>query len=78
MASRYLLPQSPSPGYVQYFVQDPFFIHMYSYKQLEILKLMNSKDIVLNLHATGSLISKPLPVLRKYFTISDYAPDLSN
>ena len=56
---RYLLPESPLPGYVHYFVQDPFIIHMYSYKQLEILKLMNSKDIVLNLDATGSLISKP-------------------
>ena len=26
---RYLLPDSPFPGYVQYFVQDPFIVHMY-------------------------------------------------
>ena len=63
---RYLIPESPLPGYVQYFVQDAFIIHMYSYKQLEILQLMHS---VLNLDATGSLISKPLPVLRKYITM---------
>ena len=36
---------------------------------LMILKLKISKDIVLNLDATGSLISKPPPVLRKYFTM---------
>ena len=66
---RYLLPESPLPGYVQYFVQDPFIIHMYSYKELEILKLMNSKDNVLNLDATGSLISKPPSCFKKIFTM---------
>ena len=44
---------------VQYFVQDPFIIHMYSYKQLEIFKLIDNKDIVINLDATGSFISNP-------------------
>ena len=64
---RYLLPESPLPGYVQYFIQDSFIIHMEFYKQLEILKLMNSKDIVLNLDATGSLISKPPSCTKKIF-----------
>ena len=55
----YLLPDSSMPGYIQYFVQDPFIIHMYSHKQIELLKLLDRKGIVLNLDATGSLISKP-------------------
>ena len=54
-------------GYVQYFVQDPFIVHMYSYKQIELLKFFNRKGIILNLDATGSLISKPHLVLRKYY-----------
>ena len=57
---RYLLPEFPLPGYVQYFVLDPFIIYMHFYKQTEIQKLMNSEDIVLNLDVTGSVISKPL------------------
>ena len=79
MASRYLLPESPLTGYVQYFVQDPFIIHMYSYKQLEILKLMNSKDIVLNLDATGSLISKPPSCSKKifYYALTIQHPEFS-
>ena len=31
---RYLLPDPPMSGYVQYFVQYPFIVHMYSYKQM--------------------------------------------
>ena len=66
---RYLLPGSSLPGYVKYFVQDPFIIHMHSYMQLEILKLMNSKDIVLYLDATDSLISKAPSCSKKIFTM---------
>ena len=29
---RYLLPDSLMPGYIEYFVQDPFIIHMYYHK----------------------------------------------
>ena len=56
---RYLLPDSPIPGYVQYFVQDPFIVHMYTLKQIELLKLLKHYAIQSNLDATGSLISKP-------------------
>ena len=28
--------------YVQYFVQDPFIVHMYPYKQIELLKLSDT------------------------------------
>ena len=67
---RCLLPDPPMPGYVQYFVQDLFIIHMYSYKQTKLLKLMDRKDIVLNFDATGSLISKPPSCTEKIFHYS--------
>ena len=56
---RDLLPDSPIPGYIQYFVQDPFIVHMYGSKQIDLLKLIKNSAIILNLDATGSLISKP-------------------
>ena len=37
---RYLLPGSPITGYAQYFVQDPFIIHMFCYKQIGNFKLL--------------------------------------
>ena len=40
---------------------------MYSYKQIEVLKLFDRKGIIIKLDATGSLISKPHLVLRKYY-----------
>ena len=64
---RYLIPESSIPGYVQYFVQDPFIIHMYTYKQVELLKLFKNSRLVLYLDATGSLISKPPSCLNKIF-----------
>ena len=66
---RYLLPDSPIPGYAQYFVQDPFIIHMFCYKQMEILNFLDRKCTVLNLDATGSLISKPPCCSKKYSTM---------
>ena len=56
---RYLLPDSPIPVYIQYFVQDPFIVHMYGSKQIDLLKLIKNYAIILNFDATGSLISKP-------------------
>ena len=76
---RYLLPDSPMPGYIQYFVQDPFIIHMYSHKQIELLKLLDRKGIVLNLDATGSLISKPPSCPKKiyYYALKIQHPEFS-
>ena len=45
---RYLLPDSPIPGYIQYFVQDPFIVHMYGSKQIDLLKLIKNSAIILN------------------------------
>ena len=56
---RYLLPDSPIPGYIQYFIQDPFIVHMYGSKQIDLLKFIKNSAIILNLDETGSLISKP-------------------
>ena len=55
----YLFPGSPIPGYNQYFVQDPFIVHMYGSKQIDFLKLIKNSAIILYLDVTGSLISKP-------------------
>ena len=44
----YLLQDSPIPGYVQYFVHDPFLLHMYTAKQIDLLILFKNKAIVLN------------------------------
>ena len=43
---RHLLTESRFPGYVQYFVQEPFILHMFSYKQLDVLQLVQGKDII--------------------------------
>ena len=56
---RNLLNEKPIPGYVQYFVKEPFIIHLYTIQQIELLKLLN-KGIILHLDVTGSLISKIL------------------
>ena len=66
---RYLLPDSPIPGYIQYFVQDPIIVHMYGSKQIDHLKLIKNSAIIFNLDTTGSLISKPHLVKTK-FTIN--------
>ena len=50
---------SPIPGYIQYLVQDLFIVHMYTLKEIELLKLLKHYAIQLNSDATGSLISKP-------------------
>ena len=44
---------------IQYLVQDPFLIHLFTKKQIEIFKLFKHNNIVLNIDATGSLIKKP-------------------
>ena len=77
--SRYLLPDPPMSGYVQYFVQDPFIVHMYSYKQIELLKFFDIKSIILNLDATGSLISKPPSYSKKilYYALTIQHPEYS-
>ena len=36
---RNLLNDKPIPGYVQYFVKEPFIIHLYTMQQIELLKL---------------------------------------
>ena len=42
---RHTLADSRFPGYVQYFVQDPFILLMFTYKQLDILHLQWSLRI---------------------------------
>ena len=64
---RCLLPDSRIPGYVQYFVQDPFIVHMYSSKQINLLKFIMNQPIKSNLDATGSIISKPSSCINKIF-----------
>ena len=33
------LPDDQIPGYIQYLVHDPFIIHLYTLKQIEVFKL---------------------------------------
>ena len=54
-----VLPDDQIPGYIQYIVQDPFIIHLFTKKQIEVLKLFKHYNIFLNIDATGSLIKKP-------------------
>ena len=40
---RYLLPNSPIPGYIQYFVQDPFIVYLYGHikdRRIYVMYLM--------------------------------------
>ena len=53
---RSVLPDDPIPGYVQYIVQEPFIIHLYAKRHIEVFKLFKHDNIVLNIDATGSLI----------------------
>ena len=52
---RSVLPDDQIPGYIQYLVQYPFLIHLFTKKQIEIIKTFQTKHI----DATGSLIKKP-------------------
>ncbi|KAI6648569.1 hypothetical protein LOD99_8049 [Oopsacas minuta] len=63
---RNLLSEKPIPGYIQYFVKEPFIMHLYMKRQIEVLKYL-TKDIVLHFNATGSIIRKP-----QFFTKSIY------
>ena len=38
---RNLLSEKPIPGYIQYFVKDPFIIHLYTKRQIEVMKIFN-------------------------------------
>ena len=73
---RNLLNEKPIPGYVQYFVKEPFIIHLYTMQQIELLKLLN-KGIILHLDATGSLISKPQSCTKPiyYYALTLQHPD---
>ena len=62
--SRSILPDDLVPGYVQYIVQDPFIINLYTKKQIEIFKLYKNDNTVLNIDATGSIIKRP-PMCKK-------------
>ncbi|KAI6654487.1 hypothetical protein LOD99_883 [Oopsacas minuta] len=44
---RNLLSEKPIPGYIQYFVKEPFIMHLYVKRQIEVLKYL-TKDIVLH------------------------------
>ena len=52
------------PGYVQYIVQDPFIIHLYTKEQIEIFKLFKNDNTVLNIDVTGSIIRRA-PMCKK-------------
>ena len=64
---RSFLTEVPVSGYIQYIAQEPFVVHLYSQNQIALFKLFQKKDIVLNLDATGSLISKPSKVTNKIY-----------
>ena len=64
---RSFLTEVPVSGYIQYIVQEPFVVHLYSQNQMELFKLFQKKDIVLKLDPTGSLISKPSKVTNKIY-----------
>ena len=55
---RILLCEKPIPGYIEYFVKEPFIIHLYTKRQIEVMKSF-TKGIILHLDPTGSIISKP-------------------
>ena len=56
MLFRLELPDDQIPGYIQYMVQDPFIIHLFTLNQIEVFKLLKNNNIVLNIDATGSII----------------------
>ena len=71
---RNLLSEKPIPGYIQYFVKDPFIIHLYTKRQIEVMKSL-TKSIILYLDATGSIISKPQFCMKPIYY---YAPTLQH
>ena len=73
---RSILPDDLVPGYVQYIVQDPFIIHLYTKKQIEIFKLFKNDDTFLNIDVTGSIIRRP-PICKKsiyYYALTPQHP----
>ena len=54
-------------GYIQYLAREPFVVHMFTEKQLEVLKNFKSHPIILHLDATGSLIRKIDPNHKNVF-----------
>ena len=41
---RNLLSEKPIPGYIQYFVKDPFIIHLYTKRQIEVMQRLTIRD----------------------------------
>ena len=54
-------------GYIQSLSHNPFIVHMYTEDQIKILKLFKDTRIVLHLDATGSIVRKIEPSLKKVF-----------
>ena len=62
-----LLPGSLMSGYIQYFAQHPFVIHMHTEEQIRLFNCYKKDMVVLNLDATGSIISNPFPGSTRIF-----------
>ena len=62
-------------GYIQDLAREPIVVHLFTEKQLEILKHCKPQPIILHLDATGSLISKIDPTHKNLFY---YAPTIQH
>ena len=74
---RQLLPDNLLSGYIQYFAQYPFVIHMHTEEQIKLFSCYKKDMIVLNLDATGSIISNPFPGYTRifYYALTLQHPD---
>ncbi|KAI6648389.1 hypothetical protein LOD99_8179 [Oopsacas minuta] len=52
---RDLLSEKPIPGNIQYFVKEPFIMHLYMKRQIKVLKYL-ANDVILHLDAAVSII----------------------
>ena len=62
-----LLPGSLMSGYIQYFAQHPFVRHMHTEQQIKLFNCYKKDKVVLNLDATGSINSNPIPGSTRIF-----------
>ena len=54
-------------GYMQYFARHPFVIHKHTDKHIRLFNCYKKDKLVLNLDATGSIISYPIPGSTRIF-----------
>ena len=66
-------------GYIQSLSHNPFIVHMYTEDQIKILKLFKDTRMVPHLYATGSIVRKIEPSLKKvlYYALTVRHPTYS-